>query len=231
MARAYSPLVALTIVLSASIAHAALPSAAKMMAQVTSMQPSPTPFVVNYVEAPVDGVALLAVRVIADGAGRARIDMQDLQGGLSRSSFFGPTARGAIQSIDRAPIWLQWWMGRPVAEIATAAGVMVSTRSLSHADGEILWVLGAGPRQPDAPQLQLERETGRLRRAVSGEDGGPVAPARLDDFVQREGVETRFPKHLTLRVNRRDVMLVNTWLRVGDAAKIAPEELVPSTAR
>ena len=198
---------------------------------LAAMQPPATPFVVNYVEAPATGVARVAVRVLSDGQGRARIDVQDLQGGVSRSRFFGVVTQGAVQSLDRAPIWLQWWMARPVMKIAKAAGIDAGVRSLGHADGEILWVVGASPKQLEVPQLHVERETGRLRRAVDGGDEGPISPARLDEYVSREGVVTRFPKRLTLRINRRDVVLMNTWLREGDATQVGPEEFLPAKTR
>jgi hypothetical protein len=231
MVRLYSVTFALIFTFAASAAHGAIPDGKAMLTRIATTQPAPAPFVVNYVEAPTEGVALVAVRVIADGKGRARIDIQDLQGGLSRSRFFGALTQGATQSMDRAPIWLQWWMGRPVTEIVAAARVKSAIRSLSHAGGEILWVLGAGPKQPDVPQLHIERETGRLRRAVSGGDEGPVVPARLDDYMERNGAVTRFPRRLTLRLNGRDVTLVNTWMRVGEDAQIDPGEFVPATVR
>jgi len=202
-----------------------------MLARMATTQPEPVAFVVNYVESPKEGRALFAVRVIADGAGRARVDIQDLADGRTRSRFFGAENKGAVQTIEHAPPWLQWWMGRPVAEIAKSAQVAVSTRSLAHAGGEILWVIGAGPRDLKAPQLHIERETGRLRRVVSGGDHGSVTPVRLDDYTAQDGVVTRFPQRLTLRLNRREVTLVKTWLRVGAEARIDPEEFLPSTPR
>ena len=208
-----------------------MPSGDEMLTHIAAMQPAATPFVVNYVEAPTQGVARVAVRVLSDGQGPARIDIQDLQDGASRSRFFGALTEGAVQSLDRAPIWLQWWMARPVMTIVKATGIDAGVRSLGHADGEIVWVVGARPKQQEVPQLHVERETGRLRRAVDGGDAGPIAPARLDEYVTREGVVTRFPKRLTLRINRRDVVLVNTWLREGDATQVGPEEFLPAKPR
>jgi len=231
MVRFRLPCVILLFLLAAPVVHGALPSGEEMLARIATTQPAPVAFVVNYVEAPTEGRALFAVRVIADGTGHARIDVQDLQGGLTRSSFFGVEKKGAVQTIEHAPLWLQWWMGRPVAEIVKSAQVSISTRSLAHAGGEILWVIGAGPRDLDAPQLHIERETGLLRRVVSGGDDGPVVPARLDDYTTQDGVVTRFPKRLTLVLNRREVTLVKTWLRVGEDARIDPEEFLPSTPR
>ncbi|MGB0588132.1 MAG: hypothetical protein ACPGU1_00495 [Myxococcota bacterium] len=231
MVRLRSSVAALIVSLVASSALAAMPSGDEMLTHIAAMQPAATPFVVNYVEVPSQGIARVAVRVLSDGQGRARIDLQDLQGGVSRSRFFGAVTQGAVESLDRAPIWLQWWMARPATMIAKVVGIDAGVRSLGHADGEILWVVGASPKQQEVPQLHVERETGRLRRAVDAGDAGPIAPARLDEYVTHEGVVTRFPKRLTLRINRRDVVLVNTWLREGDATQFGPEEFLPAKTR
>ena len=50
----------------------------------------------------------------------------------------------------------------------------------------------------------------------------------LDAYIERAGTETRFPERLTVAIEGRAVTFVNTWLRVGTAARVDPKELDPS---
>ena len=107
---------------------------------------------------------------------------------------------------------------------------MTQRVSLAHVEGVVVWVLGAGPRERMRPQVHIERESGRLR-AVMGQEEVPImVRATLDDYVSDEGVVTRFPRRLTLRQGGRDVVFINTWLKRGEKASIAPGELVPPNA-
>ena len=218
-------------------AHAVVPSGSRVLSYLVETQPSPVPFAVNYVEASRGGDSKLAIRVVSDGQGRARLDLQFLDQDVTTTLLFrtaeASTSPG-VERLDDAPLWLQWWMGRSGAEMAAGAHVDVTISSLAHVQGTVLWVLGAGPRQGDRPQLQIERETGLLRRAVTvrghGEDA-VVSPARLDGFIAQGEVVTRFPERLTLTIEGREVTFVNTWLRMGNAVHIAPGELRPPAPR
>lgn len=223
----------LCVVAVAPSGHAVVPGGAKILAHMATAQPAPTPFAVNYVETAPDAPSRLALRVIADGLGRARIDLQRLDIGETHTVRYGSVGSdrpAGAKPVDEAPLWLQWWMGRPPMEMAAGARVDLDITSLAHADGTILWVVGAGPRDADRPQLQIERDTGLLRRATAvggtGENA-TVHPARLDDFIATERGFSRFPKRLTLTVDGRVVTFLNTWVRTGDAAKLDPRELAP----
>ena len=222
---------ALVFVLSVpSTAEAVVPSGAKIVAHMTVQRSAP--FVANYVETSATAVPRVALRVVSDGQGRARLDVQLLDKERTETRIFRPLLDEASGSepAERAPVWLQWWMGRDARDITTSAHIDLGLSSLAHVDGTILWVVGAGPRQAATPQLQVERETGRLRRAVTV-DGDTVRSSQLDAFIVRREQTTCFPQRLTLSIGGRDVTLVNTWLRIGDVARVEPKEFEPPVAR
>ena len=62
-------------------------------------------------------------------------------------------------------------------------------------------------------------------------DGDTVRSSQLDTFIVRREQTTCFPQRLTLSIGGRDVTLVNTWLRIGDVARVEPKEFEPPVAR
>ena len=187
---------------------------------------TPVAFSVNYVEQAPDGVAKVALRVVSDGQGRARLELQHLDSNRVETRLFDARPRAGVELLDRAPVWLQWWMGRDGPALATASALALERTSLDHIDGTVLWVVGAGPREPDVPQLGIERMTGLLRHAVALVDGA-VRVTRLGAFVTEDGVQTCFPARLDVIVDGRKVTLVNTWLRTGEDARVDPKEFDP----
>ena len=229
MTRVFFPALALYVLLCASAAFAAIPKGEHVLAMLAEVHPKPTPFIANYVEqAPEGGLSLFALRVVSDGQGRARLDVSSLRTNTTESRFFATTEADGVEALSAAPVWLQWWLGEPIARLMALGGVKTESVSLAHIEGTVTWVLGAGPREPARPQVHVERSSGRLR-GISGGDEVPImAPARLDDYIAHEGTMTRFPRRLTLRLKGRDVVFVNTWLRRGAEVVFEAGEFTPA---
>ena len=232
MGRLFSFLIVTNLILWAPAAEAALPSGERVLEVLEAQQLAPLTFVVNYVEeAPKGGTPSLALRVVGDAQGRARIDTLSLRSGETQSRYFGAQGQEGVTPLEQAPFWLQWWMGRPVRDLVARGGVKSERVSLAHIEGVVVWVLGAGPRERVRPQVHVEREGGRLRAVMGGDEMPIMEAAQLDDYILVDTLITRFPARLTLRRQGRHVTLVNTWLKRGAEVTIGPEELTPPAKR
>ncbi|TNF31424.1 MAG: hypothetical protein EP329_12400, partial [Deltaproteobacteria bacterium] len=176
----------------------------------------------------------LGLRVSLSPAGVIRQDIQDLgpRGTLS-SQVWAPVgaAPAGAELLDDAPGWLQLLSGRPLAAVLRAKGVDATVTSFAHDGPTILWVLGAGPHAPEAPQIHVERDSGRLRRfteRVLGPapvDGAPraehVIHVRLSGKAAEEGAEAAWPARVEVEAGGRTVTFALSALTLGEP--LAPE--------
>ncbi len=127
----------------------------------------------------------LALRVTLSPDGVIRQDVQRLRDGYAIETLVWADAapdRAGVLPLGDAPGWLQVLSGRPLDAVLKAKSVDRRRTSYGHDAATILWVLGAGPQDPDLPQIQVERDSGRLRAfvervAAAGGAATPVAVA------------------------------------------------------
>lgn len=231
MPRALTVLACLTVLAAAApAARAVVPGAARVLETAAEAAPHAEPFVANLVEAPPDRAApRLAMRIASDGAGRLRVDRQLLGAAETTTTWYGPVGAPGVQPLDSAPLWILYLAGRPLEPLLAARQVDRDRTSLDHADEIVLWVLGAGPREPDRPQLAVERDSGRLRRLV--ERTGPpesaiVTTTTLSGSQAAEGPASRWPERVTTRTGEAEPTHWRVaWLRFGeapDASELSP---------
>lgn len=223
----------LGLLVPAADAAAVVPAASRVLDATRAAAPPAAAFVLNLVEVPAEGSPKRAQRVAYDGAGRLRVDAQDLATGDTRTTWYGPATTEAVLPLDAAPLWALYLAGQPLDALLRARGVDLDRTSLAHADGVVLWVLGAGPRDADTPQLAVERSTGAARRLVDR-----VGPAEnlvtvdvsFEGRQAADGPAARFPDRLRVRVGDAppEVWRIS-WLSV-DAAPDAREMEPPARA-
>ena len=217
------------IALSAGPAYAAMPSGPEVIEHLRAHAPAATPFVVNYVEdAPPGGVAKLAIRVAADGKGSARLDRYDLHSGATMTTLYASTTKSGVSPIKEAPLWLQWWTGVPIELLCEGAKIDTTRVSLAHAQGVVLWVLGAGPKDTQTPQLQVERKHGLLRGAVGADPARIMSSVKLDDYTDAGPGTLRLPKTMRIRAGEGELRMVKTWMQQGVDVQFQPEEFAPA---
>ncbi|PIE20404.1 MAG: hypothetical protein CSA66_00535 [Proteobacteria bacterium] len=147
----------------------------------------------------------LALRVMLSPRGVVRQDVQGLRDGYALETLVWADedlgVAGARPLVE-APAWLQVLAGRDLRAILAAKGVADGRTSLAHDGSTILWVLGAGPHDPDLPQLHVERATGRLRafvERVAGVDGVPTSVAvTLSGRAAEVGPRAAWPQRITI---------------------------------
>ena len=107
------------------------------------------------------------LRVLYTPPGKFTIERHDLTQGTQRETRYDATATNP----SLPPLWLRWLVtgAKAVKPLTTAMGLAPRT-SLARAGRDVLWVWGAGPRDRSSPQLHLERDTGRIRRIIVGND-------------------------------------------------------------
>lgn len=182
--------------------------------------PAPGPPLQQGSPAPSAAPAPQAWRVEVWPDGRLQIDREDLTSGETRTELFPP---------HEGPLWLRLLTGaEPSAALARAA-VERRVTSLAHDDSEVLWVLGAGPQLPAAPQVHVVRASGRLRRVVAsapaGEAAGPVV-AVLRGEAGAAPPAQRWPAQITLTAGGR-----TTVLAVKGVQLLPPEPATPPAPR
>jgi hypothetical protein len=110
--------------------------------------------------------------------------------------------------------------GAEPASALARASVDRGVTSLAHDDSEVLWVLGAGPQRPTAPQVHVVRASGRLRRVVAGARAGAAAALVVAVMRGQAGPDPlaqRWPAHITLTAGGR-----TTVLRVQSVQALPP---------
>lgn len=173
-ARTPYPLIVLALALaplSSSPAAAAIPAAQEVTAKARVVLSRAAPARLTYVETRSAGPPALAMRlVVVPGDG---LRMEHVA--LSDAAKVGPEARVwrrgealpmGVSALHRAPAWLQLLAGEDLRAVLKRMDADRERVSLAHADGTILWVVGAGPRALDQPQLHVVRATGRVWRII-----------------------------------------------------------------
>ncbi|PKN54667.1 MAG: hypothetical protein CVU56_25230, partial [Deltaproteobacteria bacterium HGW-Deltaproteobacteria-14] len=155
------------VTLGAGPAAAAPPKGAAVIKVARAAQPAPSWAEASYLEVGGPGrPPRISLRVSLSPTGAIRQDLQDLgPGGSLSTQVWAPVgaAPAGADRLDEAPGWLQVLAGRSLDAVLRAKQVDVGVTSLAHDGATILWVLGAGPHAADAPQVHVERATGRLR--------------------------------------------------------------------
>jgi len=138
-----------------------------------------------------------------------------------------------VDALDEAPAWLQLLVGEDVDVVLKRVGVDRSRVSLAHADGTILWVVGAGPRALDLPQLHVVRATGRLWRVIERRTVGEVVTT-VDVTLEGEappvpGDETWWPSVVTIKdhlgLHRFELSVIERDLEGAPETLLAPRAL------
>ena len=159
-----------SILISSSV-WAQLPNWESILVHVQKAQPERYHVMATYEEATTGSRPPMAIRVVVRADGALRLDIQDVHHGHTKSRVWNLSSKVSetpppSEGASRPPAWLCWLVAYPLSEMMADKAVATARVSLSHLGGVILWVVGAGPQQPDVPQLHFERESGRLRRSV-----------------------------------------------------------------
>ena len=218
------------LTLGAGSVAAAPPKGATVIKVAGAAQPPPSWAEASYLEIGAPGhPARISLRVSLSPTGAIRQDLQDLgpTGSLSSQVWapVGAAAAGA-ERLDDAPGWIQVLAGRSLDAVLRAKRVDAGVTSLAHDGATILWVLGAGPHAPDAPQVHVERETGRLRQFTErlpgppGPDGSTtperVVAVRLSGGAADTGERAAWPARVEIAAGGRVVTLALQSLTVGE---------------
>lgn len=200
-------------------ARAALPDGDAMWAHALSQRTASVVADITWTEVREEGPGRFAMRAIFDGTGRLRLAVQDMRDGSTTvEDWAANPGQTAALPLDDAPFWLRWLSGVPLPGARQRLGLDGARTSLAHDGPTILWVLGAGPRQPDLPQVQVERESGRLRRVVERRPGSGVAGV-LDVFLEElhgpEHPASPWPHRIRVREGPADRLYQATRVRVG----------------
>lgn len=213
---ALTVVVALLLAVGPPPATAAPPSPDKVIARAVAASPDRLASTqVTYLEVPRgDAPPRVLLRISVGPEGQLREDLQDLgPGGGTVVRIWAPAPAGApppTGPIDAAPAWLRLLVGHPVEGVLQTMGVD-TTRVAFALDGrELLWVLGAGPQSPDAPQIHLAAATGQLRRVT--ERVAVVAGAEA-----REGAEIGAAASVTVHLSAPRVFVVDAGADAADA--------------
>jgi len=200
-ARLVVALAAGLLALEGGDAAAAPPSAEAVIGATTRAQPAPGWVQATYLQIRDEGPPRLALRISLspDGAIRQDVERLDGLGGLD-TRVWRPADEAAPP--EHAPGWLQVLAGRPLAGILAGKGVRQDLVSFARDGATILWVLGAGPHEPELPQIHVERATGRLRafvEEVTESDTSRAVTVRLDGALGPAGsAGAPWPERITI---------------------------------
>lgn len=168
----------MSVVLGLSVAPAlALPPKPSVVIELArKTQPQPAWVRVTYTGGTEGRPPTLALRVLIAPDGRIRQDLQRIQGRVTASTVWAPSSVDAnARSVKTAPAWLRVLAGHDLGQVLTDMQVDRGVTSYAHDKAQILWVVGAGPRDVQSPQLHVERATGTIRQITERLGEGETA--------------------------------------------------------
>ncbi len=214
MPRCFVPslLVALTLSLLPAATSAAVPASDAVVAKARTVHVAP----------PADhALVLVLTERAAEGQPRRVLRVVRARGErwLEVEAFGAPVPWPVEETppadLPRLTDWVDWLHAGPSDAVLAQAGVDRGRTSLGLAGRTVLWVVGAGPREPARPQVAIERATGRLRRWHT-----PLVQVTFDGAAH----EARWPALVTFtRDGRPPLAFELTEVRlVPDALAPAP---------